>query len=342
MDLEDRHRLNPEGFARQERARDLETEIATLAAHIHAASYRLIELLGEFEAVRGWEGWPSPAHWLQWRCGFSLNAAREKFRVARALPSLPLIRAEFERGALSFAQVRAMTRVATPDNEATVLMWARHSTASQLERFARLYRRHGENAAALAQHRERSFSHWEEDEGMVNFRIRLPADQAAVVLKAVAAAKDSLDGRDREELVLARTGDEVLDEEGETLHPDEDVSAETRRARRADAFVRVMESYLEPGARRDAGDPAGVAIARSLLPFSGLHAHSPCRCSPHPPLGPRRRDEAVQPRGTVRAPSPPAARGRLWPEGDRRRGAGLHTAWRRADSRRSPAAGAHR
>jgi hypothetical protein len=242
MDLEDRRRLNPEGFARQERARDLETEIATLAAHIHAASYRLIELLAEFETVHGWEGWPSPAHWLQWRCGFSLNAAREKFRVAHALPALPGIRAAFQQGALSFAQVRAMTRVATPENEATVLMWARHSTASQLERFARLYRRHGENAEAMAQHRERCFSHWEGDHGMVIFRIRLPAEQAAVVLKAVAAAKDSLDGRDREELMRARR-------DGDAAHPDEDVSAETRRARRADAFVRVMESYLEADAR---------------------------------------------------------------------------------------------
>jgi hypothetical protein len=249
MDLEDRRRLNPEGFARQERARALETEIATLAAHIHAASCRLIELLGEFEAVHGWGGWPSPAHWLQWRCGFSLNAAREKFRVARALPALPSIRAEFRRGALSFAQVRAITRVATPENEATVLMWAQHSTASQIERFARLYRRHGENAAALSQHRERSFSHWEEDDGMVSFRIRLPAEQAAVVLRAMAAAKDTLDGVDREDLMLARLADDGLDDEVDTPHPDEDVSAETRRARQADAFVRVMESYLEPDAR---------------------------------------------------------------------------------------------
>lgn len=204
MDPQDRRRLNAEGFARQSRARDLETEIATLAAHIHAASFQLIELL-----------------------------------------------AEFQRGALSFAQVRAMTRVATPDNESTVLMWAQHSTASQLERFARLYRRFGENQSALGQHRERSFSHWEENDGMVSFRIRLPAEQAAVVLQAVAAAKDMLDGIDREEVMLTRLGGQGCDtdDDGDARHPDEDVSAETRRARRADAFVRVMECYLEPDDR---------------------------------------------------------------------------------------------
>jgi hypothetical protein len=260
MDKEDLRQLNPEGFARQDRARELESEIATLAAHIHAASYRLIELLSEFEAVNGWQGWATPAHWLQWRCGFSLNAAREKFRVARALPALPLIRAAFQKGELSFAQVRAMTRVATPENEATVLNWAQHSTASQLERFVRLYRRYGENQAAMTQHRERSFSYWEEDDGMVSFRIRLPAEQAAVVLKAIQAAKDTLDGRDREDLMreqAARLAAEAgpTDLATDVIYEDppvyraEDVSAETRRARQADAFVRVAESYLEPDAR---------------------------------------------------------------------------------------------
>src|SRR6056297_115966 len=252
--------LNPEGFARQRRAAKLEDEIASLASHIHAATYRLIAMLRVFDELDGWQGWPTPAHWLQWRCGFSLNASREKFRVARALPELPRIRAAFKKGELSFAQVRAVTRIATPDNEATVLMWAQHSTASHMERFARLYRRYGENAAVMAQHRERSFSHWEEDDGMVSFRIRLPAEQAAVVLKAVEAAKESLDGQDLEEQMLERHEEEEWD--ADSTHPDEDVTAETRRARQADAFVRVMESYLEPDAR-----------PRSLAEKYQVHVH---------------------------------------------------------------------
>jgi len=238
--------LNPEGFARQRRAAKLEDEIACLASHIHAATYRLIAMLRVFDDLEGWQGWPTPAHWLQWRCGFSLNASREKFRVARALPELPEIRAAFKKGELSFAQVRAVTRIATPDNEATVLMWARHSTASHMEKLARLYRRHGENAAAMAQHRERSFSYREEEDGMVSFRIRLPAEQAAVVLKAVEAAKATLDGADAE--ALTREQPPSFDDLPPD-HPDEDVSAETRRARMADAFVRVAESWLEPDGR---------------------------------------------------------------------------------------------
>jgi hypothetical protein len=119
--------------------------------------------------------------------------------VARALPDLPQVREAFRKGLLSFAQVRAVTRIATPDNEGTLVMWAQHSTASHMEKFARLYRRFGEHAATLAQHRERAFTHWEEEHGMVSFRVRLPAEQAAVVLKAIEAAKASLDGRDLED-----------------------------------------------------------------------------------------------------------------------------------------------
>jgi hypothetical protein len=260
MPHEDDRELNPEGFARQARAAELEGEIASLAAHINAATYRLIEMLREFDELGGWSGWPTPAHWLQWRCGYSLGAARERFRVARALPGLPQIRAAFRAGRLSFAQVRAVIRVATPDNEATLLMWAQHSTAAQMEKFARLYRRYGENAAAMRQHRERSFASWEEEDGMVSFRIRLPAEQAAVVLQAVEAAKASLEGHDREDDVSAETPPSPWDDP--PAHPDEDVSAETRRARKADALVRVAESYLEPEGR-----------PRSLAEKYQVHVH---------------------------------------------------------------------
>lgn len=246
MSLDSLRHLNEKGFARQRRAAVLEERIATLAGHIHAANYRLIAMLREFDDLGGWSGWPSAAHWLSWRCGFSLGTSREKVRVAKALPGLPLIRAAFKRGELSFAQVRALTRIATPANEATVCRWATECTASQLERLVRLYRRHGENAAALSQHRERSFTHWQEEDGMVSFRVRLPAEQAAVVLKAIEAAKASLDGQDLGD-VSAETRRARIEEPPD--HPDEDVSAETRRARRADAFVRVAEAYLEPDLR---------------------------------------------------------------------------------------------
>jgi len=64
--------------------------IAELAARIHAATYDLLVLLREFDAQAGWNnGFLSCAHWLHWRTGIDLGAAREKVRVARALAQLP-------------------------------------------------------------------------------------------------------------------------------------------------------------------------------------------------------------------------------------------------------------
>ncbi|MGH7575102.1 MAG: DUF222 domain-containing protein [Longimicrobiales bacterium] len=94
---------------------ELGDEIATLSAHIHAATQRLLVLIAEFDRLRGWEGsgHRSCAHWLAFRTGIDLGAAREKVRAARALQTLPLTSAAMARGELSFSQVRAVSRVAT-------------------------------------------------------------------------------------------------------------------------------------------------------------------------------------------------------------------------------------
>ena len=97
----------------------LEHQITELAAHIHAAGYRLLCLIAEFDRRRGWARWGvcSCAHWLSWRCGIGMLAAREKLRVARSLDGLPAMADALRRGEVSYSKVRAMTRVATPDNE---------------------------------------------------------------------------------------------------------------------------------------------------------------------------------------------------------------------------------
>ena len=98
-------------------------EIAELSAHLDAASARLLDLIREFDARGGWgNGFRSCAHWLSWRVGLDLGAAREKVRVARALGTLPILAGALARGELSYAKVRAVTRVAAPDTEEFRLM----------------------------------------------------------------------------------------------------------------------------------------------------------------------------------------------------------------------------
>ena len=116
--------------------------IAELSAHIHAATYRLLELLRDFDAREGWGlGFRSCAHWLSWRTGIALGAAREKIRVARALGSLPLISGAMKRGELSYSIVRALTRVASPRSEEELMAFALTAPAAQVERLVRAWRR---------------------------------------------------------------------------------------------------------------------------------------------------------------------------------------------------------
>ncbi len=53
----------------------LEHQITELAAHIHAANYRLLCLIAEFDRREGWFQWGilSCAHWLNWKCGISMG-----------------------------------------------------------------------------------------------------------------------------------------------------------------------------------------------------------------------------------------------------------------------------
>src|SRR2546427_7422219 len=86
-------------------------EIAELSAHLEVANARLLDLIREFDARRGWgvQGARSCAHWLAWRLGIELHAARERGRTARALGGLPKLREALAPGELSYAQVPAPT-----------------------------------------------------------------------------------------------------------------------------------------------------------------------------------------------------------------------------------------
>ncbi len=114
-------------------------EIATLSARMDAASHRLLECIRLIDQAAVWheQGAISCAHWLSWRLGWDTATAREKVRVARALGKLPVIDEALRLATLSYAKVRALTRVATPQNETILLKMALIATGAQLERLCR-------------------------------------------------------------------------------------------------------------------------------------------------------------------------------------------------------------
>ena len=95
--------------------------IVELAARINIATYEMLTPIAEFDRREGWaeESFTSCADWLAWRTGRTLGTARENVRVAHALEDLPLTSKEMSSGQLSYAKVRAMTRVATPKTGCT-------------------------------------------------------------------------------------------------------------------------------------------------------------------------------------------------------------------------------
>jgi len=164
--------------------------IAEQAAHLDAATHRLLTAVRDFDAAGGWfkQGARSCAEWLSWRVGWSRQTARDRVRVAQRLAELPLIDDELRRGALSYCKVRAMTRVATPATEAALVELAKCSTGAQLDRICRKYaavQRQGTEPDARYDAEHRHVSRRELDSGFVEITARLHPEEAAAVWAAL-------------------------------------------------------------------------------------------------------------------------------------------------------------
>jgi hypothetical protein len=228
-------------------AASLAAEITGLCCFIYAAEYRLLTLIREFDEQQYWAepGLCSCAHWLNFRCGIGMNAARERVRVAHALAALPKISAAFERGALSYSKVRAMTRIADAENEDYLLMIARHGTAHHVEKLVaqvRKAKRLEEAELSDEQYRQRELTHYYDHDGCLVIRARMPAEQGALVVRALEMAMDS-----------AANESPPADVTAETSAAESEVRPTA--ARRADALAEVAECYLNgngtPGSTAD-------------------------------------------------------------------------------------------
>ena len=213
---------------------DLIDQITELAGHLNAANARWLALIAEFDRRRGWEEWgvKSCAHWLNWKCGLALSAAREKLRAAHALARLPEITAAMTAGKLSYAKVRAITRIADEANEHFLLGIALHGTASHVEDTVRSYRRAleaQELSREAAQQRNQMLRWFHEADGSLTIKARVPAEVGALFIRALQAAEDGLP---IEKNVSAET----------SLDP-----VQTNRSRRVEALRTIAESFLASG-----------------------------------------------------------------------------------------------
>lgn len=219
---------------------DLEAELATLAAHLYAGTCRWLELVAELDRRAGWaeDGCGSCAEWLAWRCALTPRSAREHVRVARCLTALPVTRAAFARGELSYAKVRALSRVATSENEEELLELSRVHTAAQLERTVRAYRR-VTTAEAREQLDDAYLNVFWDPDGSLEIHGRLAPEDGALLLRALDSLRDSMwkDGRGSAE------------------------PRASRQASNAEALVAVAESALaHEGKTRPGGERYQVVV----------------------------------------------------------------------------------
>jgi len=256
---------NQARFAERKSLEDLGHQIIELAGHLNAANYRFLMLVAEWDRRKGWGGdgaTQSCAHWLNWKCGIDMGAAREKVRTATALTNLPKIAAAMERGELSYAKVRALTRVACQNTENTLLDYAIHGTAAHVERIVRDFRRckEAEELSRDAQQQaNRKLTWFQDEDGMLVIKARLPPEAGQLFIKAIEAAQEEI--------------------------PAAEISAETPNvkfrpessARKADALAIIAESFLVNGpASLKGGDRHQIVLH---VDAETLRDSAPGRCN---------------------------------------------------------------
>jgi hypothetical protein len=241
----------------------LALEITSGAVRLAAATAAWLRLVAEFDRREGWHavGVLSCAHWLAWQCGMSPGAAREHVRVARALTTLPRLTTAFTEGRLSYSKVRALTRVAEPDTEESLLEFALAATASQTERLVRQWRR-ADAADTATLSLKRQFEHWWDDDGMLVLRVRLEPDQGAHLLTAIDSLAERAARRDRAEArrraaadtpVTVGTAGDVPTGDGAQEDDQVALARERTTARRCAALVQLAEAAVDLDRRP--GDP---------------------------------------------------------------------------------------
>ena len=269
---------------------ELASAVAILAAHIHAATWRLLTLIAELDRRGVWadQGALTCAHWLGWACGIDAHTAREKVRVARALEGLPLLSAAAARGELGYSKLRALTRIATAENEADLVDIGLHGTAQHVEKFVRLYRRAEraqETERADAQHKDRELTYWYEDDGTLVLHGRFPPETGARILSALDAAMEAH---------AAEQPASAWSSEGEAPDVPGGTSSGVEAESHVPAFsgvgrgdgVHVLRGTSQDGMEPSAGD-------RPPEPTQYFSPHVPGRTYPHRPSPTVRRADAL-------------------------------------------------
>ncbi len=257
----------PEQLAYREhkRAADgLAGRICAAAADAARSQYVLLELIGQFEAMGGlkhWTGFKSVADWLSWCCAMTPQVAREHVRVATALRRMTTIANLFKEGRLSYSKVREVTRVVDVVDEQRLAELAVTATAAQLAKMISSFR--GADGSRIPQQNKRVVSWQERQDGMIDFRVRLPKEDAAVLIAAIETAKDQF-------------GPPPPKPDPCGAHAQADPTAGLQVYGKADALLDVARGFLNTAPEDRSGEDRSLVVvhvsADNLMPAEPVEA----------------------------------------------------------------------
>jgi hypothetical protein len=228
--------------------RVLAEELAMTAKSCSAAAARLAAQAAECGAHRR-VGFRDAQNWLARASGTTAAEAATAMEIGKALEHCPATKQALVDGALSLIQAKEIVRAeaARPGAEAQLSALAKRSDIQTLRDAARKQRLEAVDPQVLyrRQRQARSFRHWRDELGMVQFKGALAPDVGVAFVNRVDREADRIHREQR------RQG-----------------STEPRDAHAADAFTSIVEGKDKAGRGR-----TDLVLVADIAAWTRGHAH---------------------------------------------------------------------
>ncbi len=188
----------------------------------------------------------------------SRHTAAEQLRVARKLREFPAFVEPFRMGRLSYSKVRSISRVAAEATIATLIDWARQTSAANIDRIVAARRRASTQQEVQAQQAARFLTYRVAEDGSLVGSFRLPPEQGAVFVRAIEAAQAVLPQPDPQIEEITERAVPAVDG---CVAVEREFQASRRPAKsRADALLALADAAWEhlKVQARSSGDGAGL------------------------------------------------------------------------------------
>jgi hypothetical protein len=205
----------------------------------------------------------SCAHWVADALDVEVCTVREWLRIGRMLCGLPVIDSAFDAGRLSYSKLRALTRVATPENEVELCEIAERVPAGRLRHALAAWLQRHESPDQTEARQQAARGLWSrlDADGMRAGCLRLPPATAAVLMAAIDAE------------VLRRSSDASADASWPTVAQQRaDALVDLVQCGGAGVETEVVMHVRADGCTLDDGTPIAGSLVERIAPQSFLRA----------------------------------------------------------------------